>query len=61
MFYWYFENLVYFTNYMKVYELFAEYDLSYSLLLSFFFMLSEFAAEAIVIRVVGWTSWVGND
>ena len=27
MTYLYFENLVYFTEYMKVYELFAEYDL----------------------------------
>ena len=26
MFYSYLENLVYFTKYMKVYELFAEYD-----------------------------------
>ncbi len=27
MIYLYFENLVYFTKYMKVFELFAEYDL----------------------------------
>ena len=27
MIYLYLENQVYFTNYMKVYELFAEYDL----------------------------------
>jgi len=38
MIYLYFKNLVYFTNYMKVYELFAEYDLFVLTLASYVFV-----------------------
>ena len=58
MIYWYFENLVYFTKYMKVYELFAEYNSCCTHpCFPCFCMLSEFAAEDfVVLRGVGWTS-----
>ena len=48
-FYLDFENLVYFTKYMKVYELFAEYDSRYTHP-CFPLFLSEFAAEAVVFE-----------
>ena len=45
MIYWYFKNLMYFTKYMKVYDLFAEYDFIVLTLAPFCFCVSECAAE----------------